>query len=300
MTKKQPTRRRGWKRRTAVWVVVCAVLGLATTVGVAWFGTWDSQRKDRWFKGQVRVDAIHGGEREDVGGAWSILSTHMSTQITASFHAIPPERQSITASDDDDDDDDVDEIDEDEEDNSDTQEDAEESVELALPELPELHEIPHGTERWGKLNFGENPALTEAELPPYAPGSGFGLIQQQIAAGWPRLALWSQRKFVGPASNRTETFDGAWLIEKGTGYRGKSTYWWLPLLPIWRGLLIDTAFWGAVWFVLLWPTGLVAAKAKRARRRAKGKCPWCKYDLRGIESERCPECGGERQPTPRL
>ncbi|MCA9305190.1 MAG: hypothetical protein KDA16_01560 [Phycisphaerales bacterium] len=73
----------------------------------------------------------------------------------------------------------------------------------------------------------------------------------------------------------------------------------MPLLPIWPGLLIDTAFWGAVWFILLWPTGLVAAKVKRARRRAKGKCAWCKYDLRGIDSERCPECGGERQPTPR-
>lgn len=292
----QPTRRcAGWKRRAAVWVMVCAVLGLVTTVGVAWFGALDSQRGARWFRSEFRADAISGGAREDVEGAWSIYASPLGVHITGGFSASPPETPADANADEA-----VDEASDDEaEDDWDEDEDEESYedgyTELVPPKRPELHEMPHGRERWGALTYGENPALSETELPRYTRGSGLGVVQQEFAAGWPRLALWSQRRLVGPMGNRTETFEGEWLFGRAAGRNGSSTFsTWLPLLPIWRGLLIDTAFWGGVWFVLLWPTGLVAGKIKRVRRRKRGRCAWCRYDLRGIEGAFCPECGKKK------
>ncbi|MCB9843984.1 MAG: hypothetical protein H6812_12125 [Phycisphaeraceae bacterium] len=306
MTKKQPTRRRaGWKRRTAVWVVVCAVLGLATTVGVAWFGAWDFQQWDQVFdRGEFRIESVVDDDPEGVSGFWSIHSNDLAIAVGGQFsrpQAVFSEQNTHerrAGSD----------IDSEDramadKDGADDSEDAHESgySEFELPEVPELHHIPHGKEIWGELTWGENPRFTMEELPPTSRPEFENILRLEIAAGWPRLALWCQRERVGSLSGRTESWRGAYARERKSPTIGQNLPRILtfPFFPIWRGLLIDTAFWGAVWFVLLWPTGLVAAKAKRARRRAKGKCPWCKYDLRGIENALCPECGGERQPTPR-
>lgn len=46
-----------------------------------------------------------------------------------------------------------------------------------------------------------------------------------------------------------------------------------------------------------WPAWFAAHPLSRhARRRARGLCPACGYDLRGIESDRCPECGNATEP----
>jgi hypothetical protein len=61
----------------------------------------------------------------------------------------------------------------------------------------------------------------------------------------------------------------------------------LPLRPVWPGFAINTIFYaGVLWFIFAIPGGV-----KRLRRRAKGWCIHCGYDLRGAPHERCPECG---------
>jgi hypothetical protein len=80
----------------------------------------------------------------------------------------------------------------------------------------------------------------------------------------------------------------------------------LPLRPIWPGFVIDTLFYAAIWGGSFFGF----ASAKRAIRRARGRCPMCGYDLRGgvISDQRlairgkeavatagCPECGWGRQ-----
>jgi hypothetical protein len=47
--------------------------------------------------------------------------------------------------------------------------------------------------------------------------------------------------------------------------------------------------WVPLWPVLLLPLALV-------RRKRRGACPTCGYNLRGISGSVCPECGGERRP----
>jgi hypothetical protein len=67
----------------------------------------------------------------------------------------------------------------------------------------------------------------------------------------------------------------------------------LPSLPAWPGLLANTAIYAAPWYALfLIPT------LRRARRRRRGLCPRCAYDLKGLTSSApCPECG-QRQLRP--
>ena len=60
----------------------------------------------------------------------------------------------------------------------------------------------------------------------------------------------------------------------------------LGILP--RGLALNTAFYAAVWWVLL--IGLGRTRAWNRRRRER--CTKCSYDLRGLETDKpCPECG---------
>ncbi len=68
----------------------------------------------------------------------------------------------------------------------------------------------------------------------------------------------------------------------------------MPVQPIWRGLLVNTALFAALVF------GVSVASAslwrrfgpQRRRRIARGCCPACGYERRGIAaSAMCPECG---------
>ena len=61
----------------------------------------------------------------------------------------------------------------------------------------------------------------------------------------------------------------------------------LPYLPVWRGLMVNTVFYGAMFWLMFasWPIG------RRIIRSRRGLCLWCGYDLHGTEHDRCPECG---------
>lgn len=62
----------------------------------------------------------------------------------------------------------------------------------------------------------------------------------------------------------------------------------LPFLPYWTGLLADTLFYA----VLFAGLHQLAGFTMRARRRKRGRCAGCGYDLQGLDSSgACPECG---------
>ena len=63
---------------------------------------------------------------------------------------------------------------------------------------------------------------------------------------------------------------------------------WRPLFP---GFIINTLFYAAMWFTLLfgWRAHL------RQVRKWQGYCPMCKCDLRGDFNNGCPECGVGRE-----
>ena len=61
----------------------------------------------------------------------------------------------------------------------------------------------------------------------------------------------------------------------------------IPLRPIFPGFAINTVFYGAI----LWLLMFGVFTARRSIRRKRGHCIKCGYDVRGAEHEVCPECG---------
>jgi len=68
---------------------------------------------------------------------------------------------------------------------------------------------------------------------------------------------------------------------------------WFPFRPIWTGMLINTAFYAIVFWILL----SIKRAYRHARRMHKGKCPICCYELGFVFIDGCPECGWRKKST---
>jgi hypothetical protein len=71
----------------------------------------------------------------------------------------------------------------------------------------------------------------------------------------------------------------------------------IPSRPLWRGLVGDALIFAAAWFLFLKLARAGFADLAARRRNRRGLCPHCGYDLTGLESGVCPECGKQR-PRP--
>lgn len=133
-----------------------------------------------------------------------------------------------------------------------------------------------------------------SEPPEFAhPGCDL-VVEMADRRGWPLYALWS-----GPI--RDVRTSGVWVssgpddgIDVGLDptkmFYGHQAGRELPLRPIWWGLVGNSAIFGVLWFPLLnWRA------VRTHRRRARGHCPHCAYDLRHDLAHGCPECGWNRE-----
>jgi hypothetical protein len=127
--------------------------------------------------------------------------------------------------------------------------------------------------RWGRLPR----SLAEAQAAKH-------FIED--ARGWPFLALWCQFDYNWDR-RRTSAIGALALSPTSTPL---ADFRALPLRPIPRGLLLDTALYAAAWALLL--TLAATRPLRRIRRRARGHCPACGYDLASLPA--CPECGWNR------
>lgn len=121
-------------------------------------------------------------------------------------------------------------------------------------------------------------------------------MRYDYAVGWP----WPAFRY---EEDRVATFDGTRLSSVGRprlGHAleprmftagGVATAFdknFLTWNPIWPGLIASTSFWGLASFLL--SVGL--SGWRRRRRLARGRCPSCGYDKRGLDANAaCPECG---------
>lgn len=98
-------------------------------------------------------------------------------------------------------------------------------------------------------------------------------------SGWPMEALKS-RTLLGPGL--PWPYGDGLRVASGAAKQGSFV---LPLRPVWPGFAVNAAFYAGMCWVLLAAPGVV----RRWRRRRRGACAACGYDLAGLEA--CPECG---------
>ncbi len=106
-------------------------------------------------------------------------------------------------------------------------------------------------------------------------------------SGWPLRCLHCEPTFrVEKAGLRIVAANALVLGDSRLG--GIAELRFLPFGPIPLGLIIDTAFYGALWSIPLFGPILV----RRVLRARHGRCPQCAYDLRATPTHSpCPECG---------
>lgn len=157
-------------------------------------------------------------------------------------------------------------------------------------------------------DLSQTPRWSQAWLPhkPARPAGTWGSwthssTLDELAAGWPFRALWCEcdEPVQDPVSkDAVYSHRGGFTLPTHVIKDGARIFLprALPYRPMWSGLAIDTALFGAAWALLF-----LAAPALRAWRRRKGRCGACGYDLRGLAtSTPCPECGASPQLVIRI
>ena len=121
----------------------------------------------------------------------------------------------------------------------------------------------------------------------------------ETQAGWPFRALACRNESevtlvtgnTGMQVNRSglDPVQGGWELPSFRGGPFGGAWRAIPLRPMWSGLIADIILWSGVWWALLFGVGAL----RRRRRRERGQCPGCGYDLSsgGVPHDRCPECG---------
>jgi hypothetical protein len=140
-------------------------------------------------------------------------------------------------------------------------------------------------------------AIVDSALPQPAPRPMRFRLWVFVRAGWPFEAFrgWSWQlldDLGGPnehISHQAFAIVRVPLLRYGVSRTG---HFLVPYYPLWPGFIANSLIYAALcWLVI---AGLVSARA--ARRARRGLCTRCAYDLRGVTSGVCPECGQAR-PT---
>jgi hypothetical protein len=114
---------------------------------------------------------------------------------------------------------------------------------------------------------------------------------REEAFGWPMVCV-HQIWIMSLTQNTYALYGGVPLGRRPNQFRASGST--LPYMPRWSGLGVNLAFWSCAWLSLIATVGHM----RERRRRLKGLCPGCGYDLR-FSDERCPECGRMiRQESP--
>ncbi len=113
----------------------------------------------------------------------------------------------------------------------------------------------------------------------------------RTGVGWPLRSFLSD--VVIDTSNGPQYHSLSWVTFSRTANTWKgpmSVALVLPLQPAWTGFALNTGFYGAFWTLPFIGLPLF----KQHRRRRKGHCPHCNYDLKRDLEHGCPECGWGR------
>lgn len=135
----------------------------------------------------------------------------------------------------------------------------------------------------------------------FAPEDPRTVVISDIRTGFPAMSF-RGRTLVDDATTlpngtlRTRTH-GVFIDRiDALGRAGNGLVWphaahiWLPYIPIWSGLVINTLFYAALVATL----GYMHIRIRNARRMLRGRCPYCAYEMHHHFTHGCPECGWRR------
>lgn len=114
--------------------------------------------------------------------------------------------------------------------------------------------------------------------------------------GWPARAMYYERPFSAKSAYRRRvlyTFTGEIPAPPADDGNPLTRGLWevgghsLPTRALWSGLAINVAAYGGAW-AAMWGAWRSLAVWRKRRR---GGCGHCGYDLRGLNGATCPECG---------
>jgi hypothetical protein len=115
-------------------------------------------------------------------------------------------------------------------------------------------------------------------------------------SGWTFPAFWGWSKSDRRSGIVNET-GGLVKVRMLRSENKKIDYIDLPYLPDWSGLAANTALFSLAWWGVIAGSGALW----RGRRRRRGLCQACGYDLHGLPMEqkgKCPECGSQSEEHP--
>lgn len=120
-------------------------------------------------------------------------------------------------------------------------------------------------------------------------------LESRLVVGWPMKALLSKRRLAewGVTENPIDTPGEFISWEQGVvaPRSWQFLHDCLPVFPLWSGLLLDTIFYAAAWWVVIFAPMSLYRAGRRQVRVSRGMCGSCGYDLRGSTGGVCPECG---------
>lgn len=116
----------------------------------------------------------------------------------------------------------------------------------------------------------------------HVPPQGSYIQTEAVGLPWPCLAAWRD----ADGSHHYLTLHDPRLWPNDILF---------PTHPVYPAFVLDTAAFGAAWYLLLAGPHLLHLVRRRHRLR-RGRCPSCGYDLLGKLPEGCPECGWGRAP----
>lgn len=108
----------------------------------------------------------------------------------------------------------------------------------------------------------------------------------EFATGFP-IRAWQGRSLLESTPEGTRVqLSSLWVFTVPT--RPNLTRVIVPYQPYWPGMILNSLV-GAIG---IWVLVVLPAAVRRARRRRRGLCAACGYDLAGVGGGVCPECGG--------
>jgi len=123
---------------------------------------------------------------------------------------------------------------------------------------------------------------------------------RRVRLGWVLVAVgeygFPLRALRASSEQRTKPFTATSLHDRPWGQLARGlpvpksihAFGALPVDPLWAGLLVNSL----IYAIVTWIVARLFVAWRRARRRRRGLCPRCAYDLAGLDT--CPECGAKK------